>query len=423
MSLDFGTTDATPPSFRWWEGDTREVVRATTVDYELKRAGRYFAEVTDEATGCTALDSIDVSQVVPFTTREVAALALNCAQSDTVATVELDNPDGIRVGYAWSVVTGGAVIEGAAAATARLTPGTYEVAVRDLDGDCTQRETVVIDPYVGWVATAEADALYDDCQQALTLSGTPSDTMASRWTLLGGDLPEFDPASPLQTILDAEVGTYELTYELVPDFCPPSAPVPVTIEVTPQPRINLFDASGRSGPRVRDTTIQLIPSSVDDLVATLDSVSGEATVTINASNRMGIRGWTGDQLEVRYEVCDRFCATRCKTVRYILVRGDGDADDGKGITELPNTITPNNDGRNDRFVVEALVQDPSRYPNARLTVINRWGSVLYTAQPYANDFDGRDSDGADIPEGTYYFVLELDIVNDEVLKGSLTILR
>ena len=32
-------------------------------------------------------------------------------------------------------------------------------------------------------------------------------------------------------------------------------------------------------------------------------------------------------------------------------------------------------------------------------------------------------DGLEIPEGTYYYVLELDVVDDVVYKGHITIFR
>ena len=424
VQVTAGTPAGGDASIAWWESATPNLIRGTEARYVIAAAGRYFAEVTDENTGCTALDSIDVTQVTPFTSEPIGALTLNCAQSDTVATLLLDNQSGLRVAYSWAVAGGdGQILDGATAATARLTPGTYEVTARDLDGSCAVEESVTVEPYTGWVATAEASATVDDCLNALTLSGTPSDTMASRWTLVRGSLPGLLTDEPVSTLLDPEVGSYRLTYELVPDFCPPSAPVEVAFEILPEPRINLFDAAGVSSRDLRDTTIQLISSRNDRYFATLDSVAGEAAVTINDANRAGVREWTSDELEIHYTVCEIDCETRCKAVRYVLIRGlDVVTPDAREIG-LPNTITPNNDGRNEAFVVDEIVNNPGRYPNARLTVINRWGSTLYTRQPYADQFVGKDDDGRDIPEGTYYYVLELDLTDDLVYKGHLSIFR
>lgn len=63
----------------------------------------------------------------------------------------------------------------------------------------------------------------------------------------------------------------------------------------------------------------------------------------------------------------------------------------------PNVITPNGDGNNDQLVFQNL----EFYPNARLTVYNRWGSKIYESTNYGNDWDGGGS-----VDGVYYYVLE-----------------
>jgi gliding motility-associated-like protein len=84
---------------------------------------------------------------------------------------------------------------------------------------------------------------------------------------------------------------------------------------------------------------------------------------------------------------------------------------------IPNTITPNSDGWNDTWVIDALID----YPENRVSIINRWGDVVFSAQPYRNDFDGRFG-GGELPAGTYYYVLELG-GNLKSYRGALVILR
>jgi gliding motility-associated-like protein len=66
--------------------------------------------------------------------------------------------------------------------------------------------------------------------------------------------------------------------------------------------------------------------------------------------------------------------------------------------ELVNIFTPNGDGKNDRLIFKYI----ELYPDNRLTVYNRNGAVVFSAEGYKNEWDG---DGAS--DGSHYFVLEL----------------
>jgi len=87
------------------------------------------------------------------------------------------------------------------------------------------------------------------------------------------------------------------------------------------------------------------------------------------------------------------------------------------ITEL---VTPNNDGKNDLLIIGFL----DKYPDHKLTIYNRWGSAVYKAQPYANDWDGKANTGAVVgkdgylPVGTYFYILETG-TDDKPVKGFI----
>jgi len=74
-----------------------------------------------------------------------------------------------------------------------------------------------------------------------------------------------------------------------------------------------------------------------------------------------------------------------------------------------NEFSPNGDGVNDTFVIECI----DNFPNNTLKVYNRWGNLVYSTKNYNNTWtgvsDGRATFNRDekLPEGTYYFVLDL----------------
>ena len=74
---------------------------------------------------------------------------------------------------------------------------------------------------------------------------------------------------------------------------------------------------------------------------------------------------------------------------------------------------------NENFVIPGI----EAFPEAELVIVNRWGAVVYSAKPYQNDWSGTSRQGKVLPEGTYYFLLRLDITEEEPITGPITIIR
>jgi gliding motility-associated-like protein/uncharacterized delta-60 repeat protein len=86
----------------------------------------------------------------------------------------------------------------------------------------------------------------------------------------------------------------------------------------------------------------------------------------------------------------------------------------QGLLEAPQIITPNEDGKNDYFVIRGV--DPSS--NNKLIVFDRTGKVKYSKENYENNWNGIASDGEKLIPGTYYYLFTND---DEFLRGFLEI--
>lgn len=116
-----------------------------------------------------------------------------------------------------------------------------------------------------------------------------------------------------------------------------------------------------------------------------------------------------------YELCDDFCPIVCDT-GMVKIQVFGNPNEF-----IPNGFSPNGDGTNDTWTVPGI----ELYPNNELIILNRWGSVVYQAAPYNNDWAGESggnfSFGSDrLPDGTYFYILKLDKdSNTEGLTGSI----
>jgi gliding motility-associated-like protein len=79
---------------------------------------------------------------------------------------------------------------------------------------------------------------------------------------------------------------------------------------------------------------------------------------------------------------------------------------------IPNAFSPNSDGLYDKFIVKGL--DPDNQ-EAELRIVNSAGTeVFFTTNKDGQewtDWDGRNTKGSELPEGTYYYLLRL-IDND-----------
>ena len=87
--------------------------------------------------------------------------------------------------------------------------------------------------------------------------------------------------------------------------------------------------------------------------------------------------------------------------------------------EVPNCFSPNGDGMNDIWLVDAL-----NLSECQLSVVNRWGSLIYESTSVLPSWNGQSKAGV-APDGTYFYVLKA-AGNDSKsyeLKGSITLLR
>ena len=85
-----------------------------------------------------------------------------------------------------------------------------------------------------------------------------------------------------------------------------------------------------------------------------------------------------------------------------------------------NFFSPNNDSINDFFIIEKLKKsDGSIRPiDAKFTVFNRWGDMVFDESPFSNKWDGKGNQlnvkDTDLPEGVYFYRLEYaEFLNNE----------
>ena len=70
---------------------------------------------------------------------------------------------------------------------------------------------------------------------------------------------------------------------------------------------------------------------------------------------------------------------------------------------IPTLITPNGDGLNDTWKLDDLYY----FTKNSLKIFNRWGEQVFSESPYKNEWAGTSTSGDKLPDGIYYFILDL----------------
>lgn len=160
-----------------------------------------------------------------------------------------------------------------------------------------------------------------------------------------------------------------------------------------------------------DSIIQTIHLIVNDdtHVNVVDSIEAGQTYTLPSGQVVNTVG-TYQSVLVNSLGCDSIITTELKLKKAIV-----------GCLNLfNNAITPNGDGINDSWVLFTN----NCFRRLEVNVYNRYGSLVYHADDYKNDWKGTYKNKP-LPDGTYYYVINLSSIDDrkQVIKGNITIVR
>jgi len=270
---------------------------------------------------------------------------------------------------------------------------------------------------------ADAGTDQDICGDETNLSATLSAEITGRWTTTSDVLLDnsTDPSTVASGFLDE---TTQLIWIVSSETCADYDQDTVTVFTNTAAPIAMIDSFS-----LDETT----PSLNLDILSN-DDLSTDYTVTLLNEPLIGTLTEVGDgsydftapaeltsnvQTVFDYEICSTSCPDLCSVASVIIQLAGND----KPVVEIPSGITPNGDGTNDFFVIPALRDRPQDFERAELVVFNRWGDVIFQAQPYRNEWDGSGPTGKTVPEGTYYYVLHLNLGKGITYKGEITILR
>ncbi len=171
-------------------------------------------------------------------------------------------------------------------------------------------------------------------------------------------------------------------------------------------------------------TLNILPLPMVDAGADVTIMEGDTTVLSGSGGVTGIWVPGSSLTDSTIQTPDAF-PNSTTTYVYTVIGANTclNSDDVTVFVEPPfptfsikNTITANNDGYNDNWIIEGIEAFPSTF----VAVYNIYGKEVYSNGNYQNDWDGT-VNGKMLPNGTYMYVVIPGGTSNEI-KGNLTIM-
>jgi gliding motility-associated-like protein len=266
--------------------------------------------------------------------------------------------------------------------------GNYSVIVTGLNG-CSQTASVnvAVTPLPSVSITSSNNPLCAGAQRALT--GSPS---GGTFDILNG------PATITgNTLIPSGTGTVDVIYTCKSGECTNTATQSISITAVPL----AYGGPDKTMDFAFETSMEAVLNQGENGEWSL--ISGSGSIKDKNSPVSEITGMSIGKNIFLWTVSSNGCTVNDEIAISINDRF------------IPTVFTPNNDGKNDYFEIIPLGG------KVELIIFNRWGIEEYSDQNYSNSWDGRNKNGKQMPDGTYFYVVRY--ADGTVKKGTVLIKR
>ncbi|GAB3718303.1 gliding motility-associated C-terminal domain-containing protein [Spirosoma lituiforme] len=385
-TIDLKASRLPSVTYQWYK-DNQALAGKTIDSLQATQPGKYWAVLTYPTLGCQAHTDTAVLDRSPAVVAEIkSSSGFNriCPQD----SLPLLGSGGLL--YSWQ--KDGVIVGSSGSKLVATSAGTYVVRATDLYGCEGTSGPVTLTQLAPVVVTL--DSIPGVCGPDVpvhTLTGSPA----------GGEFSGVGVTGNVFSPKLAGVGNHPVTYTVkaAPE-CVGTVASRVAV-VAPIPTIQLTDSlttyQGNTfslNPVYTGNPTQFMwvsstyldnPSAANP---TITSIANDITYTLDVKNSTGC------------ETKDTIHITVFATVW------------------VPDAFSPNGDGLNDVLELPGV----EAFPDAVLTIFNRWGEVVYSSgKGYANPFDGT-LNGNSLPMGVYAYTLHT-VPEKPVIKGRLVLVR
>ena len=362
---------------------------------------------------CLAVNSFDFTIVINPVITPVIGFSYNttsiCKNAQTTLTPSLDAGFSSFAQF-FVTPTTGLVINATTGVIdlANSTPGTYSIIV-EVPADsspsvCRLAATTAV-PFVleiKPVVTLVTNFSYNTPFCQLDSSGNIKSPNLGLGFATGGSFTSTTGLSITSSSGDIDLsnstpGTYTVTYTPNPNtsLCEVGSPSTATVTIVAPVSIEL---SGGCQSIKYVLTATPVSGSFDPLTASYSWQNAQGTV-VGSTQSIDVPAIGDYTVTVTVDGCStKSQPFNVPSITCVIQKG----------------ISVNNDGLNDTF-------DLTGFGVKKLTIFNRYGMKVYTRDNYLNEWGGKSDKGDELPDGTYYYVIDRN--NGETKTGWIYINR
>lgn len=386
-------------------------------------AGTYLLSVVVNQTGCTASAQVELkSPEYPMASAAADKPNIGCGETANLSSA--GSTSGVGVNYRWAVLSGTGTIANPTAQNIQVDKaGNYQLIVTNTNNGCSDTAQVAITFNIQFeLANAGADKSVCEPTAQLT-ANLPAGTTGQWRTMSGGTIPNANQAAV--TVSNLQIGDNRFVWALSAQGCGEYSAdtVAVKLESTPIAADDSFTLkAGETQGTILVTSNDNLNNVANYTVSIAQNPVLGGIAATSPDGRIGyiIKAGVFGEDEFKYKLCSTTCPSYCDSATVSVFIEE---DENFEAPPRVNAITPNGDGANEQLVFDELLINPDQYPDNELIIFNRWGDIVFTARPYANTWNGTNDTGQDLPEGTYYYILRLNISEGVIIRGDVTIVR
>ena len=157
-----------------------------------------------------------------------------------------------------------------------------------------------------------------------------------------------------------------------------------------------------------------------DEVSCIDNHDGVAYASTTGGNGSYVYSWSnGTDGSINENLSNEFYSLIVTDILGCLVEDSVYIPKNNNLCIDPvNAFSPNSDQYNDTWIIDNM----NLYPDSELKIYNKWGNLIHQQNGLYQPWDGT-TNGQELPSDTYYWILNLNYPDRDVLKGNITIIR
>lgn len=274
-------------------------------------------------------------------------------------------------------------------------PGIFDVTLQVTDNagctsSITQEDIVSIGGPYGIIQYPTASCILD----TLTFTATTTNAITHRWDFADGLVKE---GTTVETHIYENAGNYKPVLLLIDDKgC--------QVAIDSGPQIIVYDK-----PQIDFTTNPDSPFTGESITL-LGTYENAATLTWQWFDYEIVQDTVeavfekAEDVQIKLSAIDEHGCYN-EIIKTIIVQ--------QSLDFLPNVFTPNEDGKNDAFIIPAVYDG-----SWSITIYNRWGNLVYTSNEYKNDWTGDN-----VASGVYFFELSNNLRKEHKAKGYVHVIH